>query len=126
MLARASEPARQGCGDFLAQIHKKPAHLIYIGCSYLPGRQGKPLSATYHVSGRFAAITEAYLIKSVGLNRLHRSCCQWDSAAQQFKDAQGQEFSITMVSDATTVTTRTEWSRISTFEVVVETLTEDL
>jgi hypothetical protein len=124
-LARTSESTPRGCGDFLAEIHKKPAHLSYIGCSYLPDRQGKPLRAIYHVSGRFAAITERYLIKSVGLNRLHRSCCQWDSAARQFKDAKGREFSIAMVSEATTIATRTAWRGISTFEVVVETFTED-
>ncbi|MHB8267562.1 DUF4952 domain-containing protein [Bradyrhizobium sp.] len=124
-LTRTLESFPIGCGDFLAEIRKKPAHLSYIGCSYLPDRQGKPLRAIYHVSGRFAAITEGYFIKSIGLNRLQRSCCQWDSAARQFKDAKGREFSITMVSEPTTVTSRTAWRGISTFEVVVETFTED-
>jgi hypothetical protein len=124
--ARASVPAPYSCGDFLAQMDKKPAHLTYIGCSYLPDRQGKPLRAVYHVSGRFAAIAEAYLIRSVGLNRLNRSCCQWDSPAHQFKDANGREFSITMVSDETTAAGRAAWRKIATFEVVVETFTEDI
>ena len=124
--AGASEPAPPGCGDFLAQMDKKPAHLTYIGCSYLPDRQGKPLRAVYHVSGRFAASTEADLIKSVGLNRLNRSCCQWDSPAHQFKDASGREFSITMVSSETKAASRAAWREIMTFEVVVETFTEDI
>jgi hypothetical protein len=123
---RASELASYGCGDFLARMYKKPAHLTYIGCSYLPDRQGKPLSAVYHVSGRFAAITETDLIRSVGLNRLSRSCCQWDSPAQYFKDADGREFSITMVSEETTAASRAEWREIATFAVVVETFTEDI
>lgn len=85
-LMAASAPAStpvpaQGCGDFLAQIKKKPAHVEFAGCNYAPDRQGKPLEATYRVSGRFAAATEAYLIKAVGLNRLKRSCCLWDSPA---------------------------------------------
>ena len=124
--ARAAEPASLSCGDFLAQLDKKPAHLTYIGCSYLPDRQGKPLRAIYHVSGRYAAITEADLIRSVGLNRLKRSCCQWDSPADQFKDANGREFSITMVSEETTATSRAAWPKVTTFEVVVETFTEEI
>src|SRR5262249_55044088 len=121
--ARASESAPAGCGDFLAQMTKKPAHLTYISCSYLPDRQGKPLRAVYHVSGRFAAVTEADLIRSVGLNRLKRYCCQWDSAAHPFKDANGREFSITMVSEETTAVSRAAWPQITMFEVVVETFT---
>jgi Domian of unknown function (DUF4952) len=124
--AHAAEPAPDGCGDFLAQMNKKPAHLTYIGCSYFPDRQGKPLRAIYHVSGRFAAATESYLIKSVGLNRLNRSCCQWDSPAHQFKDANGREFSITMTSDETTAARRAVWPKIETFEIVVETFTEEI
>lgn len=103
-----------------------PAHLTYVGCSYLPDRQGKPLRAVYHVSGRFAATTEAYLIKAVGLNRLNRSCCQRDSPASPFTDANGRKFSITMVSDATTTASRAAWPKIALFEVVVETYTEDI
>jgi hypothetical protein len=124
--AHASEPAPDSCGDFLAQMDKKPAHLTYIGCSYLPDRQGKPLRAVYHVSGRFASATEAYLIKSVGLIRLKRSCCQWDSPAHQFKDTTGREFSITMVSDESVAASRAEWRKITMFEVAVETFTEEI
>jgi hypothetical protein len=124
--APASEPAPYSCGDFLARMDKKPAHLTYIGCSYLPDRQGKPLRAIYHVSGRFAAGTEASLIRSVGLGRLSRSCCQWDSPAHQFKDANGREFSITMVSEETAAASRAAWREITTFEVVVETFTEEI
>ncbi len=119
-----SEPAPPGCGDFLAQMDKKPAHLTYIGCSYLPDRQGKPLRAVYHVDSRFAASLEADLIKSVGLNRsLNRSCCQWDSPARQFEVTQaGGNFSITMVSSETTAASRAAWRKIMTFEVVVSRL----
>jgi hypothetical protein len=124
--AHASKRAPNGCGDFLAQAHKKPAHLSFIECSYFPDRQGRPLRAIYHVEGRFAAGTEAYLIKSAGLAPLQRFCCQWDSAARQFRDASGREFSIAMVSDETPVASRADWGKITTFEVVVETYTEDL
>ncbi|WP_245268879.1 DUF4952 domain-containing protein [Mesorhizobium loti] len=116
----------RGCGDFLAQTGKKPAHVIYVGCSYKPDRQGKPLQAVYHVAGRFAAAAEADLVRHTGLNRLKRSCCQWDAPASQFRDGNGREFSIVMVSDETVVARRSEWRQIGTFEIIVETFTEDI
>lgn len=133
-LANATPPAatpiaekpKQGCVDFLAQMHKRPAHLDYIGCSYLPGRQGKPLSATYRVEGRYAAATEAYLIRFVGLNRLKRSCCQWDSPRHEFRNAQHREFSINMVSAQAPARTRAQWPTIPIFQVTVETFTEEI
>jgi len=116
----------QGCGDFLAQIRKKPAHVEFAGCNYAPDRQGKPLEATYRVSGRFAAATEAYLIKAVGLNRLKRSCCLWDSPASQYRDSIGRDFLISMVSEETMVSSRSGWPQIVVFEITVETFTEDM
>ena len=128
-LMAASEPmpaTAQSCGDFLAQIRKKPAHAKFAGCRYSPDRQGKPLEATYRVSDRFAAATEGYLIKAVGLNRLKRSCCLWDSPASQYRDSIGRDFLISMVSEETMVSSRSEWPRIIVFEITVETFTEDM
>jgi len=128
-LMAASAPilvTAQGCGDFLAQMQKKPDHVEFAGCSYAPDRQGKPLEATYRVSGRDAAATEAYLIKTVGLNRLKRSCCLWDSPASQFRDAMGRDFLISMVSEETMVNSRSEWHQITVFGITVETFTEDM
>lgn len=124
--AQTSLANKSGCGDFLTQMGKKPARLIYISCDYFPDEQGKPLRAIYHVSGSFAGNTEKQLIKSVGLNRLTRSCCQWDSPMHQFRDETGKEFSITMVSEETAVATRVAWREILTFEVIVETFTENI
>jgi hypothetical protein len=121
-----AEVTAQGCGDFLAQMQKKPDHVEFAGCSYAPDRQGKPLEATYRVSGRFAAATEAYLIKTVGLNRLKRSCCLWDSPASQFRDSMGRDFLISMVSEETMVSSRSEWHQITVFGITVETFTEDM
>ncbi len=118
--------ARPRCADFLSEMGRKPPHLAYVGCRYLPERQGKPMDATYAVSGRFAAGTEALLVKTVGLNRLRRSCCQWDARGHSFKDARGREFSITMTSVETPVAHRAGWATIPRFEIVVETLTEDV
>jgi len=127
MAASAPRPVTaQGCGDFLAQIRKKPAHVEFAGCNYAADRQGKPLEATYRVSGGFAAATEAYLIKAVGLNRLKRSCCLWDSPASQYRDSIGRDFLISMVSEETMVSSRSGWPQIVVFEITVETFTEDM
>lgn len=123
---RAASQTSPACGDFLAELHKKPAHTEFVGCSSTPDRQGKPLRATYHVSGQFAAQAETYLVTVTGLARLKRSCCQWDAPPRQFKTADGREFSITMVSGETPVATRAAWPKIPTFEIAVETMTEEI
>ena len=114
------------CTDFLAQLKKKPAHVTFDNCSSAPERQGKPLRAIYHVSGVYAARAEAALIKSVGLNKLKRSCCQWDSPAASYKSARGQQFVISMVSEESVVTKRSRWREIPRFEIAVELLTEEI
>lgn len=118
--------AEKECGDFLARMGKKPPRLAYAGCTFQADRQGKPLRALYRVSGRNAAAVEVYLIKAVRLNKLRRSCCQWDSPPSQFRDARGREYSVTMTSDETPIASRKAWPRIARFEVVVEKLTEDI
>lgn len=125
-LVQTPAPKAQGCGDFLAQVGKKPAHVTYAGCSYMADQQGKPLQAIYHVPGRFAAAAEADLVRKAGLKRLKRSCCQWDAPAGQFHDGSGRDFSITMVSEETVVGRRSDWRLIGTFEIIVETFTEDI
>jgi hypothetical protein len=114
------------CADFLAALQKKPAHVIFDNCTAMPERQGRPLRATYHVSGVHAARAEAALIKSFGLKRLKRSCCQWDSPAASFKSAQGKEFIVSMVSEESVFTKRSQWREIPRFEIVVEMLTEEI
>ncbi|MBP2301931.1 DUF4952 domain-containing protein [Azospirillum picis] len=116
----------QDCGDFLAGNSKKPPNLVYDGCLYLPDRQGKPLQATYHVQGRFAARVESYFVKTVGMDALKRVCCQWSSRPTQFTGKAGAEFSITMSSGETIVGSRSEWASIPRFEIVVETFTEEI
>ncbi len=125
--ARHSVPATPaGCADCLAALHRKPAHLDYVGCAPQPERQGKPLRATYRVTGRFAAMVETALRRSTGLAPLRRSCCQWDAPSKSFRDAAGHDFRITMVSDAATAPTRADWLRIGHFTVIVERLTDDI
>jgi Domian of unknown function (DUF4952) len=114
------------CADFLAQLRKKPVHVTFVKCTAEPERQGKPLRASYHVRGKHAAQAEAALIRSAGLNKLKRSCCQWDSPAATYRSETGQEFMVTMVSQETPVAKRTQWRKIPRFEIIVELLTEDI
>lgn len=91
LAAKTLDHAPQQCGDFLAQIHLKPRGVRYIGCSYLPDRQGKPLRATYHVPGQYAARAERIFVNAVGMPSLRRSCCQWDAPPHWFHGADGQQ-----------------------------------
>ncbi len=114
------------CGDFLARAGKKPQHLAFVGCTLVPDRQGKPLEATYSVRGRHAAAVEAFLVKNAGLIKLKRACCQWDAPAGQFNDKAGRSYQITMVSPETTVSARKNWRLIPRFQIIVESMTEEI
>ncbi|MGM4910499.1 DUF4952 domain-containing protein [Rhizobium sp. 768_B6_N1_8] len=51
-LMAASAPilvTAQGCGDFLAQIQKKPDHVEFAGCSYAP-RIGRANRLRRHIA----------------------------------------------------------------------------
>jgi hypothetical protein len=124
--ARAVVKAVPGCTDFLGQLKKKPAHLVFVSCVSEPARQGKPLRALYRVRGLHAGRVEAALIKSAGLNRLQRSCCQWDSAPVSFKSGSGKDYIVSMTSEDTKISTRAQWRKIPHFQVVVDLLTEEI
>lgn len=114
------------CGDILETLHRKPPGLRFIGCEYLPDRQGKPLEATYRIPGRLAARAERLLARSVGLPRLRRSCCQWDAQPHSFRGMDGRSHDIVMVSTETAARTRAAWASIPFFEVTVTTYTEEI
>ncbi|WP_442678526.1 DUF4952 domain-containing protein [Sphingomonas sp. ASY06-1R] len=114
----------QACADVLAQMRRTPPHVRFIGCRLRPHAQGRPLRATYRVEGRRAAAAETYLIRTLGLAALRRSCCQRDSPPHTFVDATGRTFTLAMVSDESGVTDRSQWKRIAHFEIIVETFTE--
>lgn len=114
------------CGDLLARIGKKPAQARFIGCTFHPDLQGKPLRATYAVAGEHAAAVEADLIRTARLNPLKRSCCQWDSAPASFGDGAGGIFFIAMISDQTADATRETWPRIANFRITVDMLTDEI
>lgn len=124
--AAADGQAAPRCGDFLAQTHRKPPHAVFAGCQLAPDEQGKPLRASYQVDGRFAAETERFLGKAIGLAPLQHSCCQWDGPARTFRDRSGRRFTLAMVSDETIVHRRADWPRIPHFAITVELLTEEI
>lgn len=114
------------CGDLLARVGHKPAHLVYEGCRYLPDNQGKPLAATYRVAGRHAASVARSLRRTIGMNPVKKYCCQWEALRSEFSDARGQQYSILMVSGETVHLTRDAWPKIERFEVQIETYTEEI
>ena len=115
-----------GCTDFLARMHRKPPHLVFVGCRPLPDQQGRPLRATYRVEGRHAAGVEAFLVRATGLAPLRRSCCQWDAPPRWFTDRVGHSFELTMVSDETIAARRAQWTLIRSFQVTVDAFTEEI
>jgi len=124
--APAVPPLAAQCGDLLARMGKKPPLARYAGCRAQPDRQGKPLRATYRVSGRDAAQVEAFLVRALGMRPLERVCCIWETRTIYVKDAGGAVYSIVMGSDETLVHNRAEWHAIPVFEIVVERYTEDI
>lgn len=124
--ARAQTHVPRHCGDLLARLHLKPPGLTFVGCSFLPDLQGKPLRATYRLPGRFAVETERFFVTKVGMPMLRRSCCQWDGPRHSFRGADGQEYDVSMTSAETTARIRAAWPHVRLFQVVVETFTDEI
>lgn len=124
--ALASSISKSGCTDFLAALHIKPPHVLFIKCEPIESRQGKPLSAIYRVPGIHAATVEDFLVRTAQMPHLKKSCCQWDGPPGQFTGKDGKIYTIYMMSPETNVGHREQWSNIVNFEIVVETLTEDI
>ena len=127
-VARSAVPAplKFGCADFLSILHIKPPHVLFIKCELDKNQQGKPLRANYRVAGIHAASTESFLVHTAHLSRLRKSCCQWDSPPSQFTGKDGRAYTIYMMSPETNVKCRKQWRNIPSFEIVVETLSEDI
>lgn len=117
--------AEATCGDLLAKVGRKTAGMTFVGCTARPEGQGKPLVARYSVKGRDAASVEAYFIRTVGLQRLRRSCCQWDAPMASF-DLKGGAYLLTMSSEETTIDSRARWGEIQQFGVEVRLLIEEV
>lgn len=121
-----SAPIKINCADFLTKLHIKPADVQFVQCKLENDRQGKPLRAFYRVAGAHAVAAEAFFVRVVKLSPLKKSCCQWDGPPSQFTGKDGRNYTIYMVSPETGVKYRKQWGDIPSFEIVVETLTEDI
>ncbi|MCX7098850.1 MAG: DUF4952 domain-containing protein [Methylococcales bacterium] len=122
----AQTPLKSGCADFLGILHIKPPHVLFIKCELDNNQQGKPLRAIYRVAGIHATSAETFLAHTANLSPLRKSCCQWDSPPSQFNGKDGRSYTIYMMSPETKVNYRKQWRNIPSFEIVVETLTEEI
>ena len=122
----APSPKKIKCADFLALLHIKPAHVQFVKCALEKDQQGKPLRAIYRVAGVHAAAAETFLVRTTHLSQLKKSCCQWDGPPGQFSGKDGRTYTLYMMSPETNVNERKQWRNIPSFEIVVETLTEDI
>lgn len=118
--------APDGCADFLALLRLKPAHVEFVKCELDNDRQGKPLRAIYRVPGAYAAEAEGFFVRAANLSYLKKSCCQWDGPPTQFTGKDGLVHTIYIVSPETSAENRDQWRDITSFEIVVETVTEDI
>ena len=120
------------CGDFLAQLNKKPPALEFVGCDKVVHYGTLALVAEYRVEGINAGAVENYLMGSARMPRLRFLCCGWESvpassnskAATGFYLQRGQRFEATMTSGESIVNQRKRWAEILYFQVKVTTYTE--
>ncbi|MCU1719540.1 DUF4952 domain-containing protein [Pseudomonas sp. 5P_3.1_Bac2] len=117
-----SEPT---CGDLLARIGHKPAAIEYQSCEIEKDKQGTPSTALYRVKGSHAAEVEKYLSTQFNMPALKRSCCRWDAPNGSYADEKtGYSYTITMLSDDTSVSERENWPQIPYFHILVSSYSE--
>lgn len=126
LLATTGAKAELACGDFLAQLGKKPAYLVYQGCKQDRNRQSEPYTARYWVHGRHAYQAEAYLRRNYGLPQLKHYCCIWDSTPHFWRDRRtGIGYMLSMATGEELGKKRADWPTIDTFYVNVDAYAED-
>jgi hypothetical protein len=111
------------CGDFLAQLAKKPKYLEYTGCKHNEGGQQEEWVAQYRVPGAHAAEVEAFFVKQFRMTPLKKSCCQWDGASGSYVQQSDRLFGVEMTSEEdnqkTASRSRSIWPKIGFFYVQV-------
>lgn len=126
LAAGGTQAAELACGDFLAQLGRKPAYLVYQGCQQNRERQDQPFEARYEVDGKHARQAETYLRRTYGLPRLKRYCCMWDSAPHSWRDrSTGYGYVLVMATGETLARTRDAWPQIDRFVVQVDGYAQD-
>ncbi len=119
--ACATPKPDNGCKDFLQEMGKKPAGLVFEGCAPGNKHQLKALVATYSVEGSKAKDVEQSFIAHFKLDPLKFACCGWDGRPTSFKGPNGDEYDLQMHSGETL---EKDWKKIKTFQVVVYKLLE--
>jgi hypothetical protein len=112
--------AQLPCDDFLAALHKKPNYLEFLGCKERTDLQGQPLQASYRVAGSHAADVESSLAKELGIKRLRRTCCVWESINNSYRSAQARLFVVSISTEETPIDSRDRWAEIPYFNVEVK------
>jgi len=111
------------CGDFLAQLGKKPKHLEYTGCKHNEGGQQEEWIAQYRVTGVHAAEVEAFFVKTFRMTWLKKSCCQWDGGTGSYMQRSDRLFGVEMTSEEdnkeTASRSRSIWAKIPFFYVQI-------
>jgi len=125
LLAGFVAPAHSYCDDFLALLHVKPTHLEFLGCKQQTDLQGEPWEASYRVAGSHAAQIESTLTKGLGIKKLRRTCCVWESVHNSYRDKQSQLFVILISTDETTIDRRSRWGEIPYFDIKVDSYPEE-
>ena len=62
---------------------------------------------------------ESDLVKKLGIQKLQRTCCVWESAQDSLRDKEGRLLVLEMATEETTIDTRSPWAEIPYFPVTV-------
>jgi hypothetical protein len=115
------------CVDFLEQLNKKPPNLVFEDCTVDTKQGSDVFTANYKVAGQYASAVEAYFVKTAGMPKMRRVCCIWESlSANNVKRktnhgllrANKKMYEISMGSE-TSVSQRSQWSSVPSFDVTV-------
>jgi hypothetical protein len=77
------------------------------------------------VAGSHAAQIESTLTKGLGIKKLRRTCCVWESVHNSYRDKQSQLFVILISTDETTIDRRSRWGEIPYFDIKVDSYPEE-
>lgn len=110
------------CDGLLSHFGVKLPELEFESCTKGSGQVIR--SARYKVRGTQAATVEESLHKQYGMGRLTFVCCGWEPAEGRtgMLRAPSRDVSVTMNSEETLLSDRTEWSNIPFFYVTFEEL----
>lgn len=117
------------CEDFLAKLGDKPEELEFSGCKKYQKFSREALESRYTVTGKDAASVERFLQQKFQMPELRFLCCGWEQVRRientnspgygSFRDSRGYKYQVTMFSQETLITERSDWHNIPFFYVDV-------